>query len=171
MRQIWRYYKITVTLRLECERNNTLPFKRHCYILISTDKKFERKSAYQVIIIITWFRRQPFGSFLKSSISNMYRKVRLRQNWRSQIWGVKILPHNQDECDFMLILLSVSCFTTPLWRESVLCLIWNLCWESVKHRYHYCVIEAYLLKYTVICRLVRLDEASGGHWQLPLWRE
>ena len=70
------------------------------------------------------------------NISNMYQIVRLRQNWRSQIWGVKILPHNQDECDFMLILLSVSCFTTPLWRESVLCLIWNLCWESVKHRYH-----------------------------------
>lgn len=93
MRQIWRYYKITVTLRLECERNNTLPFKRHCYILISTDKKFERKSAYQVIIIITWFRRQPFGSFLKSSISNMYRKVRLRQNWRSESFVTESTYH------------------------------------------------------------------------------
>lgn len=30
------------------------------------------------------------------------------------VWGIKIPPHNQDECDFMLILLSVSCFATPL---------------------------------------------------------
>lgn len=78
------------------------------------------------------------------------------------LWGIKTLPHILNKWDFPTINRDITFRDTPL-KGNILCLIWNLCWASVKHRYHYCVVEAYLLKYTVICRLVRLDEASEGH--------
>ncbi len=110
-------------------------------------------------------------------------------------WGVKTPPHIQDKCDFTLIYWWVVKHDIPL-EVNMYSVhrghsfpVGNKLLHTLKGGYIVGTLKfsgtlfqgrgllhlekgslkAYLLKYTVICRLARLGGLCGGHCQLPLW--